>query len=820
MPNYLIIAEKKELAEAVRKAIQVGRRRIPQGNYNVLPAAGHLMSLKMPEEYDPKYKTWNLADLPIAFPQWQEVPIPGKENLLNPIIEAMKSADIIVNCGDPDDEGQYLCDQIIYAYMHPEKPVKRLLINDNSPEYIIRQLCHMEDNFPKHWLNGQGAYARSVSDAIFGFNYSRWYSVSYGQRLTVGRVQTPTLGLVVNRDRMIENHVARDYYELEMEALSPGDQEPITCQYVPNPKAPELEEGKYFDKTPLESIAKQYNHQTREGNVKRKIADTQPPLPFDMAELQGYCSKAFHYSPSQVMEITQSLRTRTLITYNRSDCRYLHEDMHKDAPAVLGAITQSLGISPPVDSRIKSKAFDDKGVGDAPHHAIIPTATHFDPADLSMEELNVYKAIALYYLIQFMTPCKKEVTTLVIPLQDLDKFTATSTKVIDPGFTAFMNKIPKDEITPLDRLPDGIYQFSLSSPNITEHKTTPPKRYTQASLIKDMTQVSKYAVDPRIKKMFLERDAESKNSGSIGTAATRDSIVKALIEKAGFLEEYTQGKNTFIRSTEKGRAFYDILPDQLKSLDTTVIWWEITQEIQRGKRPVETLTDSVLDGVREFLQNPPEVKNIEGLGESVYGKVVVGNCPRCGKPVVEGKKGYGCTGYKDDPPCKFTIWKTSKLLDTGKKSVTPAMAKALLKTGQTEINGLVSSKGTTYGGLLILEDTGEHVNLNFRLKDDAERSLGDCPRCGRPVVENSAGFGCTGFKDEANPCRFFISKNHPILAKSNKRVSKAMVKDLLKRGKCHVTGLVSSKGKTYSADFKLADDGAFVKLEMELSKKR
>lgn len=814
MTNYLIIAEKRELADAVRKAIGIGRDRIPAGNYNVLPAAGHLLTLKMPEEYDPKYKTWNLEDLPIAFPNWQEVPIKGKENLLQPIISAMQEADIIVNCGDPDDEGQYLVDQIIYGYLKQKKPVKRLLINDNSPEYIIKQLRKMEDNYPKYWLQGRGAYARSVSDAIFGFNYSRWYSVSYGQRLTVGRVQTPTLGLVVNRDRQIESHVSRNYYELEIDALRTGDPEAVRVKYVPNPKRAELEEGKFFDHHPLEQIADAINHKCMDGKVKRQTKDTLPPLPFDMSELQSYCSKAFKYTPTQVMEITQSLRSKALITYNRSDCRYLHEEMHADAPKVLNAIQQSLNIQAPVDQRIKSRAFSDKDVADAPHHAIIPTATQFNPASLSQQELNVYKAIAAYYMIQFMPPCKKETVTLTIPLPEQDKLQATDSKVTDPGFTSFLNKIPKDEISALSRIPDGTHQFSLSGPAVTEHQTTPPKRYTQASLIKDMCQVSKYASDPRIRQLFLTRDAESKNSGSIGTAATRDSIVKALIEKSAFLEEYQEGKGRYIRSTDKGRAFFDLLPSQLKSLDTTVLWWEITQEIQKGNKPVEALTDSVIDQVKEFLLELPKLKEAKGLPETVTGKTVVGTCPRCGKQIVEGKKGYGCLGYKDNPPCSFIIWKTSKLLETGNKTVTLEMARSLLRDGKCGIDGLISKTGKKYGGILELKDDDEKVNLEFRFRTEEEQSVGPCPRCGRPVTENAKGFGCSGYRDPENQCRFFLSKDPPILAKNRKKLTVAMAKKLLSGKTCHITGLTSGSGLKYSADFILKDNGTYANLEI------
>ena len=307
----------------------------------------------------------------------------------------------------------------------------------------------------------------------------------------------------------------------------------------------------------------------------------------------------------------------------------------------------------------------------------------------------------------------------------------------------------------------------------------------------------------------------------VGTGATRTSIYADVTNentKCPLLLE-TKGK---LSMTQYGKVSYILLQG------THIGSVAITEQLMNDMRLVaagQESADEVLSRVKQLVVEDIGIMRRNSLNvssdllDAPIGQKV-GTCPRCGKDVVEGKKGYGCLGFRDDPPCRFIFWKSNKLLESGKKSITPTMAKALLKSGKCEVSGLVSEKGNTYGGILELVDDGEKVQTRFRLAEDEERSLGKCPRCGRPVLENSAGFGCTGYRDEENPCKFFISQNHPLLSKSGKRVTKNMVKDLLKTKKCHVTGLKSEKGKVYSCDLTLMDDGDFVNLKVSFPSKR
>ena len=832
MTKYLILAEKGELGRAIEAAIRQGRGQIPEGDYRVLSASGHLLGLKDPKDYDPKFDApWRTDVLPICFWPWEEVPLTSRDeqrnayyaNLLERINSEIQKADVLVNAGDPDAEGQYLIDQLIYRFMRQPKPVLRLLVNDNSQGFIIKQLQHMDSN--EKWLSmGVAAQARTVADAVFGFNFSRWYICTYNNSsLHVGRVQTPTLGLVVQRDRQIDGHQSVKYYELQLTA-DPGNGLPsFPVKYVPGKTDPAMTDGKILQKYVLEDIVKRLDGQTKPGSVKRSITKQQPPLPFNLAKLQAYCGTHFGLDPIKVQdEITQSLRAKALITYNRSTSQYLHEDMHKDAPAVMSAICGSLGISPNVDLNIKSQCFDDKAATEA-HTAIIPTATKFDPASLTKDELDVYTAIANRYILQFMPPKQTEVTTATIRLDNGAQLTARSGVMIDPGYTAWDNEkdAQKDESTPLSSVPDGGYDFTLFAPEISEHDTKPPKRYTKTSLIEDMCSVAKYC-SPDVRKQFEEKDKDLKSEkGSIGTPATRAPTVEKLLE-CGLIEVFGSGKSQQIRSTPFGQAFYDMLPEDLKTLERTVKWWQITEEIRERKTEPKKLIEDVLSEVNCFLDNPPPVLDNPLLVGSARGFIEVGKCPRCGLSIVEGKKGFGCVGYRNkDNPCSFVIWRSSKLLEASGKTVTVGMAKKLLSDGTCKVRGLRSKEGKSYDAFLDLEDTGEHVNLKLRFPTDEEESLGKCPRCGRPVTENKYGYGCSSYKDKGKGCGFFLRKDNVFLEKNGKKLTRGMVKSLLNNGRSEVNGLISAKtGRTYSADLVLKDTGTFVNLELSFEKPR
>ena len=1127
--RYLVIAEKSEVSRAIESAIT--KNKYGAGNqYRYAPCSGHLLELKAPEEYDPKYKEWSISDLPIAFKNWELVPKKDDEfshgmvaQRLERIRAGLEWCDAVIHAGDPDDEGQLIVDEVLGLFKNT-KPVLRLDLNDTTEAYIIKQLGQMKDN-SSQTQTGRAAYARTVADAMFGFNYTRYYTKAYGSKtpLSIGRVQTPTLGLVVRRDEQIDGHSSLKYYTLLADVVTPeGTAFPMVFTFPRDD--PALQEGKVTDKAAFDSIISAIKGKTFTAEVRKKTVTESPPLPFSLAELQGYCSKTFGLSPDRTLEITQALRGKSLITYNRSSCQYLHEFQLKEAPAALKTVFGNLGINPPVDFSIKSRAFDDRKLQGEPHHAIICTNQKADISTLSKEELAVYKAIALYYMVQFMPPKEKLQTTAELVFKNGSKLTATGSVTTKPGWYGFMHPGKSgdaeiDEETglsstnPVSDVPEGPVKITVTDCRIDEKSTVPPKRYTQATLIKDMSQVTKYVTDPKIKQILIEKDADksgSGNYGSIGTPATQATIVKTLIER-GYLEEKKgKGKARYIESTQLGKNFYNALDEKLRDVGVTADWAVMTKSIQLGECSEDALFDSLLNQIKDFLANPPELKPIPGvvtlgaldakkLGvcpncggnvakgrnsaycssgcgfiiKSVYGKEledsqiakllagdtirlngmtrktgekfnadlrmgklreffvddrdgekrrlltpdfdfvqtvlgkcpacggdvilgkssaycsadcgfhmksaygkalsesqikallagktvkltglvsgsgekydavfvmngtktlppqegdengrplivptfefaqnvlgkcpscgsdvirgkssaycgagcgffmktvhgkdlsdtqikslldgksvrvenmtskdgrsfsaylkmtgtrsftvkdengadktllapelefvnnVVGKCPACGRDVIEGERGFGCVGYKENPPCSFTIWKESALLTRSKRKITVGMAKELLQSGRCATGTLVSKAGNPFSGEFVLEkdETGKYgLKLAFEeAKYEADGYMvGFCPKCGRKVVEGSTGYACLGINDEENPCDFEISKTPALLRKNGKELTPQMMRQLLDEGRCRTGKLTSAKGKPYEARFELEEkDGVF-----------
>lgn len=686
----LIIAEKPELGRAIAQALNLNNPEhngvISGEDYTVIWAYGHLMNLKQPEQYDDKYATWNLSDLPIYFFPWQLVPSAGKETRLQQIKSLIEKADQIIHAGDPDDEGQFLIDEIL-EYSHNTKPVYRVLVNDNTPSEIQKNFRQLRPN--EEFISiGKAAYARAVSDLIVGVNYSRFFGLSLKVKgLSVGRVQTPTLGLVVNRDYQIEHHVQQNYYEL----LANLQMEDDSFELEFKPSSEMLGSEKHIlDRSILEKIQSSLPARSS-ATVTKKKALAKPPLPFNLVKLQAYMNQKYKISVGRTLEITQTLRdTYKAITYNRSDCQYLKEEHFTEAPRIVSKVLERIQLNIPVDYNIKSDCFNDENV--TAHHAIIPTDSDFDIDDLSGDVRLVYMEIAKRYVIQFLPPVELLITRIVDPLTN-GTLEAESTEVLQEGFSRFY-QIQEKKRSNLSNLAAGTYSCELIGSQIIEKKTTPPKRYTQATLITDMTSISKYVDDPKIKQILKDKDKGKKGeSGSIGTPATRDKIIDTLI-KRGYVED--NGKNLI--STKLGRDFYNLLPDDVKKADMTALWWTIQEDIKAGKASAEDMAQSVIESFKKHLKTDYSGASIARQAD----REEIGHCPVCGKPVYENKMAFSCSGYKDG--CKFSLWKENKFFSAFGKKLTKANAKGLLSTKhRCLVTGIKKKNGTgTYDAYFVM----------------------------------------------------------------------------------------------------------------------
>ena len=726
----LVIAEKPDIAKAVSKVIpgtpSWKNGYIEQGNYCITWCYGHLLTLKDPEDYGDEYARENTPNekLPIFFDNWgtkvadkgpallkNGSKAPDKGEQVKTIGELLKKASLVIVAGDIDDEGQLLVEELLEWHRY-SGPIKRLDTGALNEASLKKAMANLMDNAPWH-MKAVSARARSVADFALGINGSRFFSNTYGANLSVGRVQTAALGLVVARDAQIEGHTSQKYFLLDVDVALEGNGT-HRARFSPSKDDPHLVDGKILDRSYLEKLGQAVSGRKFEAEVTKEPCEEAPPLPFSISALKSYCSEKFNIPPEETLRITQSLRMNYggLITYNRSECRYLPENMHAEAPGIIAAVQANLGAGwafPGLNSSIKSKAFNDKNVG--VHHAIIPTAQKADISKLSEKEQIVYRAVCGFYMVQFMPNAKKERTRLTIPGKGGSEFSAVSTRLVSKGFKQVL-RTQDDEVSALSNVPAGKYPCVLSNPSIQEKETKPPKRYTDSSLEEDMKNVAKYVTDPEAKRLLLLKDKESREEhGSIGTAATRSAIIQTL-KKRGFL--CNEGKNVI--STPLGREFYKILPDEIRKPDLTAKWWAIQQEIQDGNAKPEDLYQEVLAAFHRVasIQYPKiQLSNLAGAA----GRKSIGTCPRCGKPIVEGKKGYGCSGYREG--CTFTIWKEGqhgvyKVLAASKKKLTEAMVKKLLSEGKVLVRGLMSERtGKTYDAYITMENTEKGVLLNL-----------------------------------------------------------------------------------------------------------
>ncbi|BDL75851.1 DNA topoisomerase III [Campylobacter jejuni] len=653
----LFIAEKPELGRAIAEGLdgnyKSGEGYIQKGDNIVTWAFGHILELAKPEEYDEKYKLWKLEDLPLPIKEFKYLPKKESKKQLKIICDLIHSDKItsIVNCGDADDEGQILVDEII-QYSKTSKPVFRVLINDLTPKAVKEEIAKIKPNADFKGMSERG-FARSQADWIVGINLTRAYTImarknGYEGVLSVGRVQTPILALIVNRDKEFENFKSIDYFSLL------GDFN-INNNTI---KARLKTEDKILDENLAKEIKKSCENQNAKINLKIENKKEYPPLPYNLLVLQAECAKLFGFSPDKTLEITQNLREKhKAITYNRSDCQYLPETMFEQAPNILNIIKENLNSNDEIqaliassDLTIKSKAFNDANI--SAHYGIIPTQNKIS-SQLTQDELVVYNLIAKRFIIQFFHPREYQTTTINLEVNQRI-FTATQNKTTKSGFRSLWQNIDSEEeqennendINDLSILKNGdIAKCSLIQ--IEKKQTKPRPYYTMTTLLKDLNSVAKYVSDERIKKLLIEKDKDKKGeSGGIGTPATRSNHIKTLIEREYI--EVSKDKKQIIKSTKKGRDLIKLSPKSLITPDMTALWFEQQKMIEiselRREQFLEEITKEVISEIQRIDKNQ-EFKILDNENKPKI------QCPQCNKGFLTKRKGkygnfWGCSEFK------------------------------------------------------------------------------------------------------------------------------------------------------------------------------
>jgi DNA topoisomerase III len=592
----LFIAEKPSLARAIADVLPAPQRRsrthIECGPHDVVAwCAGHILQPAPPEAYGDRYKTWRLDALPIAPTDWKlQVSTP---ELYRAIERLLQSAARVVHAGDPDREGQLLVDEVL-AHARYRGPVERLLIRDLSPEAVRKALWALEPN-EKYRPLSDSALARQRADWLYGMNMTRLYTLlgraaGYQGVLSVGRVQTPVLGLIVARDRAIAEFRPRAYYVVAAEIQARGE-ERFRATWVPSPEAPLDEDGRLLDpEVATAACARVLGKPGRVASCTQDKKTQAAPLPYALADLQVDAGKRLSMSAKAVLDTCQSLyETHRLVTYPRSDCSYLPEGHHGQARELLAAIEKH---APPLghfatraDLTLRSKAWSDKKV--TAHHAIIPTP-NTSPTSMNDAERAVYALIVSRYLAQFYGPHEFLQTRLELEIGG-ERFVATGRQTLSAGWTALSADL---ETSPqasegkgaadseransvlLPPLPLGA-QVIVTAASLLNKETCPPKPFTDGSLIAAMCAIAKYVTDPGAQKILTDADG-------IGTPATRAAIIETLFERG-----YVERKSKAIVSTSTGRDLIESLPKVATTPDLTAVWEAALRAIHDGRHSLE-----------------------------------------------------------------------------------------------------------------------------------------------------------------------------------------------------------------------------------------
>ncbi|MCG9563721.1 MULTISPECIES: DNA topoisomerase III [Vibrio] len=628
--SRLIIAEKPSLGRAIAAALPNPQKKdqgfIKCGNGDVVTwCIGHLLEQVEPDAYDDRYKKWNLADLPIVPEQWQLRPRKTSSKQLTVIRKLLKDATQIVHAGDPDREGQLLVDEVIdYCKVSKAKKesMERLLISDLNLPAVKRALSQMRSNRDFIPLS-VSALARSRADWLYGMNMTRAYTLlgqkaGYQGVLSVGRVQTPVLGLVVRRDEEIEYFIPKDYFTLH--ALIPyqnnGQSFDIRARWKPSEacKPWQDEEGRVLNRKLVENVAQRIaNQPATVTESEQKQSKQAAPLPYSLSALQIDASKRFGMSAQQVLDTCQSLYEKhKLITYPRSDSRYLPKEHYSQRESIVDAIANNAkelqSGAQGSDLSLKSKAWNDSKV-DA-HHAIIPTPKKSSVNGLSANEMKIYQQIARQYLMQFYLPAVFADAKLVFDIAG-GVFIAKGRQLINPGWKVLMGKTDTEEkgdgtdtVPPLDK---GTV-LTCREGVIGDKKTEPPKHFTEATLLQAMTGIARFVANKDLKAILKETDG-------LGTEATRAGILDTLFKRQLLTR---QGKS--IHSSPAGRGLIHALPEDSTFPDMTAHWEHQLQgmaERNQAYQPFMQALESKIDGlmgrvktgeVPESLRHLPKVE--------------------------------------------------------------------------------------------------------------------------------------------------------------------------------------------------------------------
>lgn len=687
----LVIAEKPSVAQSIAAVLGATKKQdgyMEGGGYLVSWCVGHLIGLAQADAYGEQYKKWSYEALPILPHDWQYTIAADKGKQFKILKDLMHRGDVseVVNACDAGREGELIF-RFVYEMARCSKPMRRLWISSMENEAIRRGFENLKNGREYDALFAS-ALCRAKADWIIGINATRLFSCLYGKTLNVGRVQTPTLKMLADRDAAISGFQKEKYYHVRLD---------LDGAEAASGKLPAADEAETL-KASCETSQAICVSVTRE---KKTIA---PPKLFDLTSLQREANKIYGYTAKQTLDLAQALYEKRLLTYPRTDSQFLTDDMGDTATNTAALLCGKLPFMQGVDFTPQiARTLDSKKVSD--HHAIIPTMelAKTDLSALPESERNILTLAGARLLFAAAEPHTFEAVTAVFSCADTE-FTARGKTVLCAGwkdlerrYRATLKAKPDPEDgdgeNTLPPFTEG-QTFERPAARVTEHDTTPPKPHTEASLLSAMERAGNAETDP---------DAERRG---LGTPATRAAVIEKLVS-AGFAER--KGKQ--LLPTKNGNNLVCVLPDSLTSPQLTAEWENALTQIAKGAadpegfmQGIEEMTRVLVETYSAVLDDKKDLFREE--------KPILGKCPRCGGDVYEGKKNYYC-GNRD---CAFVMWKNDRFFEERKTAFTPKIAAALLKSGKVNVKKLYSPKtGKTYDGTVLLADTGGKY-VNYRIE--------------------------------------------------------------------------------------------------------
>lgn len=697
MSYQLVVAEKPSVAQSLAAVIGAKKRcdGYLEGNgYRVSWCVGHLAGLADAESYDPKYAKWHYEDLPILPENWQFVVRKDKKKQFDILKKLMNSSDTsaVINACDAGREGEAIF-RTVYQLAGCQKPMKRLWISSMEDSAIRTGFQNLRSGSDFDGLY-QAALCRTKGDWLVGINATRLFSVLYHRTLNIGRVMSPTLAMMVQREAEIDSFHPESFYNVHL-ALS--DFTAVGERLKSRADAEKVQEAC----VDAEAVVT---------TVERKEKAEKPPALYDLTTLQREANRLLGFTAQQTLDYLQNLYEKKLCTYPRTDSRYLTSDMEQGLPVLVNTAAIALPFAKGTVIRCNAgPVICDKKVTD--HHAIIPTQNIQDLNwdSLPAGERAILELVTLRLLCAVGQPYEYMETTVSLECAGYP-FTAKGRAVLNPGwkeldgkYRATLKKAEDAEkessAKSLPVVSEG-QRFEVVVPGIKEGQTSPPKHFTEDSLLAAMETVG--AQD-------MPENAERKG---LGTPATRAGIMEKLVS-SGFVERKKSKKVTQLLPTDAAASLITVLPEQLQSPLLTAEWEYQLKQVENGQVTPESFMDGITTMVKELISSYQAIPGADVLFPP--DREIIGRCPRCGETVTERKQGFFC----DNQDCKFVLWKGSKFFSAKKKQLTKELASELLRNGHARLTGCYSEKtGKTYNAVVILEDDGQ--KSNYRLDFDSK----------------------------------------------------------------------------------------------------